>query len=108
MIWINISPHIAKGQRYSIGTRIENKFLDLIEVSYITYFTEKENKLHKINDCILNLDTLKFLIYISWEGKLISNKHYEDIIPKLNEIGKMLGGWKKSLNDPDKKNHQAL
>lgn len=104
MVWINIVPHIQKGARYTIGLRIENRFLDLIEFSYIAYFTEKEKKSEKISKCILALDTLKFLISVAWEGKLVSNKQYEDVAMKLEEIGKMFGGWKKSLENPEKKN----
>jgi len=101
---MNISPHIPKGARYTIGTRIENRFLDLLESTYIAYFTEKEKKVEKISECILTTDLLKFLIATAWEGKLISDKQCEDIAFKLEEIGKMFGGWKKSLNNPEKKN----
>ena len=104
MIWVNIVPHISKGARYTIGARIENKFLDLLELSYFTYFTEKEKKMEKVSECILVLNTLKFLVSIAWEGKLISNKHYEDVGLKLDEVSKMFGGWKKNLNNPEKKN----
>lgn len=104
MLWMNIVPHIAKGARYTIGARIENKFLDLLELSYIAYFTAKENKAEKISECILVLDTLKFFISIAWEDKLISNKQYEGIASKLEEVGKMFGGWKKNLSNPEKKN----
>lgn len=104
MIWISIVPHIQRGARYTIGTRIENKFLDLIELSYIAYFTEKDKKPEKISGCILVLDTLKFLISVAWEAKLISNKHYEIVAIKLEEIGKMFGGWRNSLTNPEKKN----
>lgn len=104
MIWINIVPHIPKGARYTIGARIENKFLDLLESAYVAYFTKKENKANKISGCILVLDTLKFLIHISWEAKFISHKQYEEIALKLDETGKMFGGWKNSLKNPEKKN----
>ena len=104
MIWINIAVHIPKNARYTIGARIENKFLDLLEIAYIAYFTAKENKMEKISECILTLDTLKFIISVAWEGKLISNKNYEEVSVKLDEIGKMLGGWKNSLNNLEKKN----
>ena len=104
MIWINIVPHIQRGARYTTGARIENKFLDLLELSYIAYFTEKERKMEKITECILALDTLKFLVSVAWEGKLISNKHCEDIILKLDEVGKMFGGWRNSLKNMEKKN----
>jgi hypothetical protein len=104
LIWISIVPHIQRGARYTIGARIENKFLYLLELAYIAYFTEKEKKSEMVSKCILVLDTLKFLISVAWEGKLISNKQCEDISTKLEEIGRMFGGWKKSLENPEKKN----
>jgi len=104
LIWISVAPHMPKGTRYTIGSRIENKFLDLLELSYIAYFTDKEKKAGKISECILVLDTLKFLISTAWEGKLISSGQYENIALKLDEVGRMFGGWKNSLNNPDRKN----
>jgi hypothetical protein len=104
LIWVNIVPHISKGARYTIGARIENKFLDLLELAYITYFTEKERKTQKISECIFVLDTLKFLISVAWEGKLVTNRQCEDVARKLEEVGKMFGGWKKNLDNPEKKN----
>ncbi len=104
MIWVSIVPHISKGARYTIGSRIENKFLDLLDLAYLTYFTKKEEKVARISECILSLDTLKFLVSVAWEGKLISNKQYEDVAQKLEEVGKMFGGWKKNLDNPEKKN----
>lgn len=104
MIWVNIVPHISKSARYTIGARIENKFLDLLEVAYVAYFTEREKKAEKISKCILILDILKFLVIIAWEGKLISGKQCEEVVVKLDEAGKMFGGWKKNLENPAKKN----
>ena len=50
LIWMNVTPHIQKGARYTIGARIENKFLDLLELAYITYFTGKEKKAKKLQN----------------------------------------------------------
>lgn len=88
---------MPRSSRYTLGTRIENKFIDLLESTYIAYFTAKERKAEKISTCILTLDTLKFLISVSWEGKQLSNRHYEEISLKLEEVGRMFGGWKKNL-----------
>lgn len=104
MIWINIISHIPKSSRYTLGSRIENKFLDLLEASYTAYFIDKDKKVEQISECILILDILKYLITITWEAKLISNKQYEEIAQKLEEAGKMFGGWKKSMGNPEKKN----
>lgn len=104
-MWMNIVPHMPKGARYTIGTRIENTFLDLLELSYVAYFIEREKRPAKITECIFRLDTLKFLISVAWEGRLIANTQCEGIANKLDEIGKMFGGWKKNLENTEKKNH---
>ena len=103
-MWMNILPHMSKGGRYTTGALVEKKFLDLLELAYVTYFSEKERKMEKITVCILDTDILKFLVSVIWEANLISNKQYEGVAIKLDEIGKMLGGWKKSLENPEKKN----
>ncbi len=101
---MNIAPHLAKSARYTIGARIENRFLDLLELTHAAYFTERETKAQKIVECIFLLDTLKLYISVAWEGRLVSHFQFEDIAKKLDEVGKMLGGWKKSLENPEKKN----
>lgn len=99
LVWLSISPHIPKNARYTIGARIDNKFLDLLDDSYSAYFSHKENRKVKIDTCILTLDTLKFLLSIAWEAKFVSHKQYEDISLKLSEVGKMLTGWQKYLDE---------
>jgi predicted membrane chloride channel (bestrophin family) len=44
-----------------------------------------------------NLDLLKFFLQIAWEIKALDNKKYIALSEKLNEMGKMLGGWRKQL-----------
>lgn len=95
LVFLSIAPHIPKTARFTLGIRIENKFLDLLELSYIAYFSQKQQKAEKISECIFILDVIKFLISISWEAKLISNKHYEKIAVVLGEIGKIYWGWKR-------------
>lgn len=105
---MNISQHIPKSARYTIGARIENKYLDLLELARVTYFIGQENvanKIQKISDCIFLLDSLKFLVNTAWEAKILPDKHYEDVAIKLEEIGKMLWGWSEKLKNPERKNH---
>lgn len=99
--------HIPKTARYTLGARIENRFLDLLELAYTSYFSEKEKKAKKISECIFASDILKFLISTSWEARYISHKQYEEIALRMNEIGKMLWGWRKSLDTPHKQNSSS-
>ena len=95
---------MAKSSRYTLGARIEDRFLDLIELAYETYFTAINEKKEKISRCIKDLDKLKYLFSLAWEAKLISNKQYEAVALKLFEAGRMFGGWKNNLDNPKKKN----
>lgn len=64
--------------------------------------------MEKITECIFTLDIVKFLLAVAWEGKLLSHGQYEEMARKLDEAGKMFGGWHKSLENPDKKNRDVL
>lgn len=67
---MSIVPHIPKTARYTTTSRIENKFLDLLELTYTAYFSEKDKKAEKLSECILTLDVLKFLITVIWGSKI--------------------------------------
>jgi hypothetical protein len=56
-----------------------------------------ERKIPRIELTISKLDGVKFFAQIAWENKCIPNKQYAELSEKLEEIGKMLGGWKKGL-----------
>jgi hypothetical protein len=98
---------MPKNSRYTIGSRIENKILDLSELARNTYFISKESmdlKISGVSECIRVLDALKFLVALAWEAKLVGNKQFEEIAGKFDEIGRMLGGWQNGLKNPEKKN----
>jgi hypothetical protein len=83
--------------RYTTGSRIENHFLDLLELVYKAYYTPFENKNEKIVECISKNDLIKYLLQIAWENKLLKENPYAELSQKLQEVGKILGGWKSSV-----------
>ena len=52
-----------------------------------------------IRSLISTLDTLRFLFQLGYETKLIPEKKYISLSTPLIEIGKMLGGWKKGIDE---------
>jgi len=56
-------------------------------------FTPKAEKIPYVKIAIRKLDTLKVLLMVLWETKSLSDKKYIALSEKLEEIGKMLGGW---------------
>ena len=83
--------------RSTIGARIGNAFLDIIETAYHAYYASGNAKIEKITTAMVRLDSMKFLLAIAWENKLIANAPYAELSAKLEEIGKMLGGWKRGI-----------
>ena len=43
------------------------------------------------------MDTLKILLMVLWETKSLDNKKYIALSNKIEETGKMLGGWRGQL-----------
>lgn len=91
---MNIIPKI---HRYSLGSKIDTLFIETIEAVATAVFLSKEEKLPYVRYAIRKLDTLKILLLVLWENQSLDNKKYLALSEKLNEIGKMLGGWQGQL-----------
>lgn len=63
------------------------------------YAHDKFEKLSIVTRVIGKCDLLKFFLQLGWEQKIIDRKMYAELIILLDEVGRMLGGWKKSLAD---------
>lgn len=63
----------------------------------MTLYLPMERKSDGLARAISKLDGVKFFLQIAWENKCVPNKQYADLSEELNEIGKMLGGWRKGL-----------
>lgn len=92
-LWHEFVRHLPKDSRYTLGKRIDEKFIELMEVLFRASTSRDKDKLLEEADVVLNI--LKFLLRISWEIKAIDNKKYILLSERLDEIGKMLGGWRK-------------
>ena len=91
-------PQLAKfprDQKFILADRIEIVLLDLLEMTIEAYYTrEKVGILTKVN---LKLEKLRFLIRLSHDLKYFSHRRYGFISEKIEEIGRMVGGWKKTV-----------
>ncbi len=88
---------MVKIHRATIGARIGNTFLEIVELAYHAYYSSPAEKLPLIITTLKKVDVLKLLITIAWEGKLIQTGQFSELTEQLLEISKMLGGWKRGL-----------
>jgi len=106
LLWYGYYRIIPKEHRYTLGQKIDRFTVEIIEAISIAVFLKREEKLPLVRLAIRKTDTLKIFLLILWETKSLDNKKYILLSEKLNEIGRMLGGWNGQLsskNSPDKK-----
>lgn len=92
-----IAPHIPKVARFGLGAKIENSFVSVLEIIHQATFAQTDKKLILLGQAIVRLNTLSFFLQIAWENKLIPTEKYIILSEKIIEIGRNLGGWKKSI-----------
>lgn len=67
----------------------------IITAGYLSH----EQKLPVLQKASIKADLLKILLRISSETKCVDSKKYQRLAASLIEIGKMLGGWIKSVKE---------
>lgn len=94
-LWHEFWPDFPKSSRYNLGAKIDSLLLEILELLFIASYSSKEQKRPHLLKAVVKFDLLKFFFQISCEIKSLDNKKYTLISEKLNEAGKMLGGWYK-------------
>lgn len=97
LLWHIYHSELPKLHRYSLGARIDGLFIELIEVVSAAAFLPRGEKLPYVRLSARKVDTLKLLLMILWESKSLDNKKYTALSEKVDETGRMLGGWNGQL-----------
>ncbi len=96
-LWHEYLHHFPKTSRYTLGEKINLLFIEVIEFAFIASTLYKSKKLPYVQRAAVKLDTLKLFLQIAWEIKALDNKKFITLSDKLNETGKMFGGWLRHL-----------
>lgn len=84
--------------KFTLGDRISNLVLDLLERYVEAYYSgNRHTKINLLIQNNLKLERLRFLIRLAHDFRLFSNQRYGHINVRLDEIGRMNGGWIKQL-----------
>jgi hypothetical protein len=88
---------LPRSQKFTLGDRIQNHLSDLLEMLIEAYFLpapEKRPILLRVN---IRLEMLRHYYRLAYEGGHYNSLRYKDFAERLDEIGRMVGGWLKSL-----------
>ncbi len=95
--WYGYRDSFPKKSRYTLGDKIDNRFLAILELLYTASYQSRDEKLPTIQRALSGTDTLKFLLQVAWEVRALDNKKYTELSEGLQEVGRQIGGWRKGL-----------
>jgi len=95
--WIPVHRDMPKMERFGVGSKIDFLFLQMFELLRRASYANGKEKIDILQEAIRTIDSLRFFIQLSWELLLISNTHYATLGEDIENIGRMVGGWRKGL-----------
>lgn len=105
-MWYGYYKILPKEHRFTLGQKVDILLVEIIEAISAASFLSRAEKIPYVRLAIKKTDALKIFLMILWETKSLDDKKYILLSQRINEIGKMLGGWNGQLikqNSPVKK-----
>ncbi|MCX6786942.1 MAG: four helix bundle protein [Candidatus Kaiserbacteria bacterium] len=98
-LWQEYLVHFPKANRFTLGSKIDDIFLHAIEYCFLASYIAHIEKILLVDRCIARVDLLKLLLQLAWEMQALDTKKYTRLLEYLMEVGRMLGGWRKQLQN---------
>lgn len=87
-----------RDQKFVLGDRIETKVLEVQEHCLRAYYS-REKRAHLL-EANLTLEVTRHLVRLAHGLRLLSNHTYGVLAEKMDEAGRMIGGWLKAQASP--------
>jgi hypothetical protein len=83
-----------RSQKFLLGDRIQTSALDVLErLIEATYIKARSDQLAAAN---LGVEKLRILFRLAAELRNVDTRRYEYAARSLDEIGRLIGGWRKA------------
>ena len=86
-------------RRFTLGERLESLLLEVLELSVEAAFTR--NKRAALQRANLRLETAKHVWRLALELRVVALPQFEHGARLMDELGRQLGGWLRSLDARD-------
>ena len=97
-IFYSYSVSFPKKDKYTLSAKCEMYIIVTLELLLEASCAYREEKLKLIKKANIKFDALKLFIRLLKDLDIIDDKKYFELQKRIQEIGKMLGGWQRSLN----------
>ena len=95
--WMEIQRNMERSARFGIGNKIDVLFLRILELLRKSMYAPINKKVVLLEEVTDHIDSFRFFFQLLWETKLISDKEYISFGSEIENLGKIVGGWKKGL-----------
>lgn len=86
-----------RAARFSLAARVDGRALDVLECLAEARFAPVPQRKEALARADLHLAVLRVLVRLCFERRLLDPKALEQTSRELDEAGRMLGGWRLSL-----------
>ncbi len=83
-----------RSQKFLLGDRIQATGLDVLERLIEATYTKRRTRI--LDDANLGIEKLRFLFRMAMDLKHIDPRRYEHAARELDQIGRLVGGWRKA------------
>lgn len=94
---IGVIKNFPRNQKFLIADRMQNLISDLLELYIEAYYSRNASKKAKLLQANILLEKLRYYVRLCYELDFYNSTKYAAIMEKIQEIGRMTGGWIKSL-----------
>ena len=88
---------VPKHDRHTIYERAERVLLAIIEGLFLAGYSKQVNKTTTLERASAQLNLLRLLVRLMKDTKTLDSKKYVRLQEIIDEIGRMLGGWIRSI-----------
>ncbi len=94
---IEVFKQFPRNQKFLLADRMQNHISDLLELLIEAYYSSGSDKKSKLMTVNIQLEKLRYYVRLCYELGFYNSTKYGMISEKIQEIGRMNGGWLKSL-----------
>ena len=88
-----------RSHKFTLADRLQNHLSDLLELYIEAYFSSTATKRSLLSKANIKLEQLRHYFRLCFDLGLYPSTRYEEFALKIDEIGRMTGGWLKALQN---------
>jgi len=100
-----ITAYVAKlprDMKFTVGDRLVCKCIDILECVTSAYYGPRPERTALIDRANVYLEVIRQILRMLFETSAHSLQKHEHLNREIDELGRRLGAWKKSLVRPDR------